>query len=511
METFGLRWIFCAAGSIGDLMQICCRTLSEEEIRRVCVGILRALVYLHDNNKIHRDIKAGNVLLDDEGNIKVADFGVSAQLKDTWGKRQSVIGTPYWMAPEVLKEVPYNFKADIWSFGVTCIEMAQGQPPLAGVHPMRVIFLIPSSSPPGLSDPSRWSPQFANFIAQCVQHDPSIRPSAQDLLNHEFISGYLDQPAPTVKNLVSECLGQIDKYRKGDGDKDDGESLSVSSDGVSDDETTTSVRGRTNTVVTTSSKGTINALIHVEAGRDAIIKDGTFSRTLVMRQIRQQVQPPVLNLPPLPPPPPAVFATPRKVAADATSTKADGAATSRSTAIMRKGSNSSPDLVRREPSTSSTHQSILVTSDRTIVSPAHRLAADETIRKEEDSALGEDDFSDDDADASRVPVQHIEESIVEITNNIKEATAAASIAESTQLESTSGDDAKQIRRSVGDGALTDRSVIRKKHLDKLAKLYLAHPDRTRAWTLLEGAIDWATVASFAEHEPQAEFPLGETA
>ncbi|KAF2075200.1 hypothetical protein CYY_003505 [Polysphondylium violaceum] len=186
-------WIvmeYCGAGSVCDAMKITNKTLSEEQIAVVSRDVLQGLAYLHSVRKIHRDIKAGNILMNHKGESKLADFGVSGQLSDTMAKRQTVIGTPFWMAPEVIQEVGYDYKADIWSFGITCIEMAESKPPLFNVHPMRVIFMIPNPSrpPPKLSEPEKWSADFNDFLAKCLIRKPELRPSAEELLKHPFIT-----------------------------------------------------------------------------------------------------------------------------------------------------------------------------------------------------------------------------------------------------------------------------------------------------------------------------------
>ncbi|EGC39722.1 hypothetical protein DICPUDRAFT_93521 [Dictyostelium purpureum] len=186
-------WIvmeYCGAGSVCDAMKITNKTLSEDQIAVVSRDVLQGLAYLHSVRKIHRDIKAGNILMNHKGESKLADFGVSGQLSDTMAKRQTVIGTPFWMAPEVIQEVGYDYKADIWSYGITCIEMAESKPPLFNVHPMRVIFMIPNPSrpPPKLTEPEKWSPEFNDFLAKCLTRKPEQRPSAEELLKHPFIT-----------------------------------------------------------------------------------------------------------------------------------------------------------------------------------------------------------------------------------------------------------------------------------------------------------------------------------
>lgn len=183
-------WIcmeYCGAGSIADIMRLRGKALEEREIATVLQYSLRGLDYLHQMRKIHRDIKAGNILLLNSGTAKLADFGVAGQLSDTLAKRNTVIGTPYWMAPEVIQEIGYNYSADIWSLGITAIEMAEGKPPLADIHPMRALFMIPSQPPPALRKPSSWSAEFRTFVTACLSKTPESRPTAAALLQTEFI------------------------------------------------------------------------------------------------------------------------------------------------------------------------------------------------------------------------------------------------------------------------------------------------------------------------------------
>ena len=133
---------YCNAGSVADVIKITGRTLNEVEIASICHAVLRGLEYLHDTKKIHRDVKADNILLDHLGNAKLADFGVSAQLINTYSKKKTLTGTPYWMSPEVLAQSDYNKKADIWSLGITAIEMAEGDPPYSHIYYLRAMFVI---------------------------------------------------------------------------------------------------------------------------------------------------------------------------------------------------------------------------------------------------------------------------------------------------------------------------------------------------------------------------------
>ncbi|XP_011917018.1 serine/threonine-protein kinase 3 isoform X4 [Macaca nemestrina] len=178
--------------------------LTEDEIATILKSTLKGLEYLHFMRKIHRDIKAGNILLNTEGHAKLADFGVAGQLTDTMAKRNTVIGTPFWMAPEVIQEIGYNCVADIWSLGITSIEMAEGKPPYADIHPMRAIFMIPTNPPPTFRKPELWSDDFTDFVKKCLVKNPEQRATATQLLQHPFIKNA--KPVSILRDLITEAM-----------------------------------------------------------------------------------------------------------------------------------------------------------------------------------------------------------------------------------------------------------------------------------------------------------------
>uniref|UniRef100_A0A8C5CCQ3 non-specific serine/threonine protein kinase n=1 Tax=Gadus morhua TaxID=8049 RepID=A0A8C5CCQ3_GADMO len=208
-------WIlieFCGGGAVDAVMLELERPLTEPQIRVVCRQTLQALLYLHNNKIIHRDLKAGNILLSINGDVKLADFGVSAKNTKTLQRRDSFIGTPYWMAPEVVmcetsKDRPYDYKADIWSLGVTLIELAQVEPPNHEMNPMRVLLKIAKAEPPTLMQPSRWSPAFSDFLRRCLDKNVDNRWSTAQLLQHPFVSSVVD--SKPLRELIAEAKAEV--------------------------------------------------------------------------------------------------------------------------------------------------------------------------------------------------------------------------------------------------------------------------------------------------------------
>ncbi|KAL7880080.1 hypothetical protein SRHO_G00023340 [Serrasalmus rhombeus] len=200
-------WIcmeYCGGGSLQDIYHVT-GPLKEKQIAYICRETLQGLNHLHETGKIHRDIKGANILLTERGDVKLADFGVAAEISASVAKRKSFIGTPYWMAPEVAaveKKGGYNHLCDIWAVGITAIELAELQPPMFDLHPMKALMVMSKSSfqPPKLKDKAKWSSAFHSFVKMCLTKSPRKRPTAETLLQHPFVTQLL------TRNLVIELL-----------------------------------------------------------------------------------------------------------------------------------------------------------------------------------------------------------------------------------------------------------------------------------------------------------------
>ncbi|KAI7898612.1 kinase-like domain-containing protein [Cokeromyces recurvatus] len=217
-------WIimdYAAGGSVRTIIKS--GNIEEKYIAVITREILLALSYLHKNQIIHRDIKAANILLTAEGNVQLCDFGVAAANSF---RRQTFVGTPYWMAPEVIREgASYDYKADIWSLGITVYEMAMGNPPLANVDPMRAISIIPKSPPPRL--PDTFSIAIREFVDSCLSEHPNDRLNADELLKSRFIKSVSKVPRSILRNLIA----RYEKWKKSD---DASKRSSIISNDISD-------------------------------------------------------------------------------------------------------------------------------------------------------------------------------------------------------------------------------------------------------------------------------------
>mmetsp|Transcript_4863 Transcript_4863/g.18220 ORF Transcript_4863/g.18220 Transcript_4863/m.18220 type:complete len:651 (-) Transcript_4863:82-2034(-) len=208
---------YCAGGSLQEMMTALQRPFTEVEVACCIRSLLKALQSLHKSKKIHRDIKSGNVLMNEEGRVKLADFGVSRELMNSSSLARTVIGTPLWMAPDVIEGKKYSFPADIWSVGITTIELAEGRPPLSNVPNMRALFLIPQRPPPTLAHPEQFSDDMNDFVAQCLQKNPNDRPTASALLKHSF----LRKQAKKSKKVFTILLDEINQRYQEAGGKEE--------------------------------------------------------------------------------------------------------------------------------------------------------------------------------------------------------------------------------------------------------------------------------------------------
>ncbi|KAF5217087.1 hypothetical protein ECC02_010063 [Trypanosoma cruzi] len=210
-KSLSKLWIvmeYCEGGSVDMVYKVLRHPLPENLIAYVCRQVLLGLQYLHANRKIHRDIKGGNILLTRDGDVKLADFGVSTELSHSLSRRNTFVGTLLWMSPEAILELDYDEKADLWSLGITLIEMAEGAPPYIDTHPARALFMIPKVDPPTLHDKDRWSPQMALFLKRLLIKDYRLRPTATAMLNDPFVAPEKIGTKEQMKAVIDEVLAK---------------------------------------------------------------------------------------------------------------------------------------------------------------------------------------------------------------------------------------------------------------------------------------------------------------
>ncbi|CAL8321724.1 unnamed protein product [Merluccius merluccius] len=223
--TGGQLWLvleLCNGGSVTELIKglfMRAQRLQEPLIAYILYGALLGLQHLHNNRIIHRDVKGNNILLTTEGGVKLVDFGVSAQLTSARLRRNTSVGTPFWMAPEVIAceqqyDYSYDARCDVWSLGITAIELADGDPPLAEMHPVKALFKIPRNPSPTLAQPDQWCRSFSHFIGQCLIKDFEARPSVTHLLEHPFIKQAQGKDVALGQQLAALILEQHDQGRQ---------------------------------------------------------------------------------------------------------------------------------------------------------------------------------------------------------------------------------------------------------------------------------------------------------
>ena len=212
-NTIWLILEYCAAGSAVDLMLSMGRTLSEVEVSTIMEMVLKGLIYIHKLNLIHRDIKGANIMLSEDGYAKLGDFGIGIQMTDD-EYRTSKKGSPHWMSPQVILNKNYDTKTDIWSLGITCLELVEGEPPFADLYPDEVMEKIANNPPKAedIIDPKEHTNEFINFVNLCLEINPKKRPTADILIKHPFIVK-LSKKKEYLKQLINEHIEEVEQFR----------------------------------------------------------------------------------------------------------------------------------------------------------------------------------------------------------------------------------------------------------------------------------------------------------
>ena len=215
IETFQWQeelWILLEFMEGGALTDVLGRGVqwTEANMAYVCKQALLGLAYMHKSHRLHRDIKSDNILVNLKGQVKLADFGFAVGLTEEENKRKSVVGTPYWMSPELIRGLEYDAKVDVWSLGITAIEMADGEPPLIDEQPLRALLLITIQPSPTVENPSKWSNALNHFLKRCLMTRPEQRASTEQLLMHPWIrtAGEPQAFADHVKSTLAARKGQ---------------------------------------------------------------------------------------------------------------------------------------------------------------------------------------------------------------------------------------------------------------------------------------------------------------
>ena len=213
-NTIWLILEYCAAGSAVDLMLSMGRTLSEVEVSTIMEMVLKGLIYIHKLNLIHRDIKGANIMLSEDGYAKLGDFGIGIQMTDD-EYRTSKKGSPHWMSPQVILNKNYDTKTDIWSLGITCLELVEGEPPFADLNPDEVMEKIANNPPKAedIIDPKEHTDEFIDFVNLCLEINPKKRPTADVLIKHPFIVK-LSKKKEYLKQLINEHIEEVEQFRK---------------------------------------------------------------------------------------------------------------------------------------------------------------------------------------------------------------------------------------------------------------------------------------------------------